>query len=53
MDVGTDTGTRVTDDAPRGVFTGTINWVQLDLGIEDNEHFLTPEDRYRAAMMRQ
>jgi arylsulfatase len=53
MDVGTDTGLRVTDDEPRGRFTGTIRWVQLDLGIEDNEHFLTPEDRYRAAMMRQ
>jgi arylsulfatase A-like enzyme len=53
MDVGTDTGLRVTDDEPRGSFTGTINWVQLDLGIEDNEHLLTPEDRYRAAMMRQ
>jgi arylsulfatase A-like enzyme len=53
MDVGTDTGLRVTDDEPRGTFTGTIRWVQLDLGIEDNEHFLTPEDRYRAAMMRQ
>jgi arylsulfatase len=53
MDVGTDTGLRVTDDEPRGSFTGTIRWVQLDLGIEDNEHFLTPEDRYRAAMMRQ
>jgi hypothetical protein len=53
MDVGTDTGLKVTDDEPEGYFTGTIRWVQLDLGIEDNDHFLTPEDRYRAAMMRQ
>jgi arylsulfatase A-like enzyme len=53
MDVGTDTGLKVTDDEPEGDFTGTIRWVQLDLGIEDNDHFLTPEDRYRAAMMRQ
>ena len=53
MDVGTDTGLKVTDDEPKGRFTGTIRWIQLDLGIEDNEHFLTPEDRYRAAMMRQ
>ena len=37
----------------KGSFTGTINWVQLDLGIEDNEHLLTAEDRYQAAMMRQ
>jgi arylsulfatase len=53
MDVGTDTGLKVTDDEPRGPFTGSITWVQLDLGIEDNEHLLTAEDRYRAAMMRQ
>ncbi|MDC3402512.1 arylsulfatase [bacterium] len=53
MDVGTDNGSCVTDDEPKGSFTGTINWVQLDLGIEDNEHLLTAEDRYQAAMMRQ
>ena len=53
MDVGTDTGLKVADDEPKGKFTGSIRWVQLDLGIEDNDHLLTPEDRYRAAMMRQ
>ena len=53
MDVGTDTGLRVTDDEPKGYFTGEIRWVQIDLGIDDNDHFLTPEERYRAAMMRQ
>jgi arylsulfatase len=51
MDVGTDTGLRVTEDEPKGQFTGEICWVQLDLGIEDYDHFLTPEERYRAAMM--
>ena len=53
MDVGPDTGLRVTEDEPKGQFTGEIRWVQLDLGIEDYDHFLTPEERYRAAMMRQ
>ena len=53
MDVGTDTGLRVTEDEPKGQFTGKILWVQLDIGIEDYDHFLTPEERYRAAMMRQ
>ena len=53
MDVGTDTGLKVTDDEPNGKFTGTIGWIQLDLGIEDDDHLVTPEDRYRAAMMRQ
>jgi hypothetical protein len=53
MDVGTDTGLLVTEDEPRGPFSGKIHWVQLDLGIEDFDHLLTPEERYQAAMMRQ
>ena len=53
MDVGTDTGLLVTEDEPRGSFSGKIHWVQLDLGIEDFDHLLTPEERYQAAMMRQ
>jgi len=53
MDVGIDTGLLVTDDEPKVEFTGEIHWVQLDLGIEDYDHFLTPEERYRGAMMRQ
>lgn len=53
MDVGTDTGLRVTEDEPKGQFTGEIRWVQLDLGIEYYDHLLTPKERYRAAMMRQ
>ena len=53
MDVATDTGLRVTEDEPKGQFTGEIRWVQLDLGIDDNDHLLTAEERYRAAMMRQ
>ena len=53
MDVGKDTCLPVTEDEPKGDFTGEIRWVQLDLGIEDYDHLLTPEERYRAAMMRQ
>jgi arylsulfatase len=52
MDVGRDTSLRVTYTEPKGYFTGDISWVQLDLGIEDYNHFLTAEERYRAAMMR-
>jgi arylsulfatase A-like enzyme len=34
-------------------FTGKINWVQLDLGKDDNDHFIDPEERLRIAMARQ
>jgi arylsulfatase len=34
-------------------FTGTINWVQIDLGNDDHDHFIDPEERLRIAMARQ
>jgi arylsulfatase A-like enzyme len=56
-DVGRDTGSPVSDDysAESSVFTGTINWVQIDLGddAEDADHLITPEERLRVAMARQ
>jgi arylsulfatase len=56
-DVGTDTATGVTDDLDKTTvgFTGRIHWVQIDLAgaAEDEDHFLTAEERYRIAMARQ
>jgi arylsulfatase len=55
--LGTDTATPVSDDyGPReSAFTGRIHWVQIDLGkdADDNDHLITPEERYRIAMTRQ
>ena len=34
-------------------FTGKINWVQLDVGEDDHDHFIDPEERLRVAMARQ
>ena len=34
-------------------FTGKINWVQLDVGDDDHDHFIDPEERLRVAMARQ
>ncbi len=45
-----------TDYAGEGsVFTGTVNWVQIDLGEDANDadHFITPDERFRVAMARQ
>ena len=42
-------------DGESSVFTGTVNWVQIDLGedAEDADHLITPEERLRVAMARQ
>ena len=54
-DVGSDTGTAVSDDySPENShFTGTINWVQLDVGNDDHDHLISPEERWQVAMARQ
>lgn len=56
-DVGRDTASPVSDDytGDEGVFTGTVNWVQLDVAeaAEDLDHLITPEERLRIAMARQ
>ena len=54
-DIGHETGTTVTPDytAQSSRFTGKIHWVQIDLGDDDNDHFIYPEERLRVAMSRQ
>jgi hypothetical protein len=54
-DVGRDTASPVSDDydGESSVFTGTVNWVQIDLGAEDADHLILPEERLRVAMARQ
>jgi arylsulfatase len=56
-DIGSDTASPVsTDYGPTtSSFTGTVNWVQIDLGddAEDADHLITPEERLRVAMARQ
>ena len=54
-DIGYESGTTVTAEytAHGSRFTGKINWVQIDLGKDDNDHFIDPEERLRVAMSRQ
>jgi hypothetical protein len=42
-------------DAEASRFTGTIKWVQIDLGddAEDADHLISPEERLKIAMARQ
>ena len=49
-DLGYDSGTPVSADAPTGRFTGTINWVQLDLGDDAHDHLVDPEQAMSVAM---
>ncbi len=50
-DVGCDTGTPVSEDysSEDAHFTGTINWVQLDIGDDSHDHLITPEELMRVA----
>jgi arylsulfatase len=56
-DVGRDTASPVSDDyrGEESVFTGTVDWVQIDIdtAAEDLDHLITPEERFRIAMARQ
>ena len=54
-DIGYESGTTVTADytAHGSRFTGRINWVQLDVGDDDHDHFIDPDERLRVAMARQ
>jgi hypothetical protein len=54
-DVGRDTGSPSSPDyGPRdNAFTGNIAWVQLDIGDDDQDHLISPEERLRVAMAHQ
>jgi arylsulfatase len=54
-DVGSDTGSPASPDyGPSGnKFTGTIHWVEINIGTGDNDHLISAEDRFAVAMARQ
>jgi arylsulfatase A-like enzyme len=54
-DVGFDSGSPVSPDyGPTGnKFTGEIDWVQIDLGDDSQDHLIKPEERLTIAMARQ
>jgi len=45
----------VSDDytAAGNGFTGTVNWVRIDIGEAGDDHLIAPEERFRIAMARQ
>jgi arylsulfatase len=54
-DVGRENGSPVSEDyaVRKNEFSGTIDWVQLDQGIDDQDHLISPEERLRVALARQ
>jgi hypothetical protein len=54
-DIGYESGTTVTPEytARTSRFTGKLHWVQIDLGKDDHDHYIDPEERLRVAMARQ
>jgi arylsulfatase len=54
-DIGYESGTTVTPDYTTrdSRFIAKIHWVQIDLGDDDHDHFIDPDERLRIAMARQ
>jgi arylsulfatase len=54
VDLGDELGSLVTSDYPaQRKFTGTVQWVELEAGLDDQSHLIPPEDRLAHAMARQ
>jgi arylsulfatase len=53
-DIGRDNSTPVSAEyRGRSVFNGKVNWVQIDLGKDDHDHFISHDERLQLAMARQ
>jgi arylsulfatase A-like enzyme len=54
-DVGYESGTAVSSELTPETsrFNGRIDWVQIDLGDDDHDHFIDPEERLKIVMARQ
>ena len=52
-DIGYESGTPVSPDYTAGTsrFTGKIDWVQIDLGDDDHDHLIDPDEVRRVAML--
>jgi hypothetical protein len=50
-DIGSDTGTPVSEDyaGDSSRFTGTVNWVELQIGEDSHDHLISPDELMRVA----
>ncbi len=54
-DIGCDSGSTVSTeyDESTSRYPGTVNWVQIDIGADDDDHLISPDERWRVSMARQ
>jgi arylsulfatase A-like enzyme len=54
-DVGYESGTAVSSETTPETsrFNGRIDWVQIDVGTDDNDHLIDPDERLKIVMARQ
>ena len=50
FDLGNEFGSPVTTDYGQRKFNGKVNWVEIDVGLDDHNHLIKPEDRLNLAM---
>ena len=50
LDVGNEYGSPVTTDYDTRAFNGKVHWVEIDIGLDDHNHLIKPEDRLNLAM---
>jgi hypothetical protein len=50
LDVGNEYGSPVTDGYDTRPFNGKVHWVEIDVGLDDHNHLIKPEDRLNLAM---
>jgi hypothetical protein len=50
LDLGDELGSPVTTDCGERKFTGTVNWVEIDVGMDDHNHLISPEERLNLAL---
>jgi hypothetical protein len=50
LDVGNEYGSPVTTDYDTRPFNGKVHRVEIDVGLEDHNHLIKPEDRLNLAM---
>jgi arylsulfatase len=50
LDLSVEFGSPVTTDYGQRKFSGEVNWVEIDVGVDDHSHLIKPEDRVNLAM---
>jgi arylsulfatase len=51
FDLGDELGSMVTTDYPKQrKFTGKVNWAEIELGLDDHDHLISPEERLNLAL---